>query len=130
MVKDILKLVAGKTREQATIDEFFRLAEKITDKFELRTLEQSLLKPKPIAKYKGQDQGRTNFKMKSLMITFPNKKVIGRWAKFIRVNQYKENNTWDSELFMCFLEALEKGRLKYKDKKLKFVTRNGREISL
>jgi len=132
MPKDITKFLGNKSREDVTIEEFFRLVDKCKDKFELRKLEQALLKPSPLAPYKGGEIGRTAFKKKTLTLTFPNEKVIQRWMKFIRISQYKEYNTWDVEVFMLFLELLESGRLIYKREKKKLIlkTKSGRKIHL
>lgn len=130
--KDIVKLVAGKSREESVIGEFFRLAEKAKDKFQLRKLEEKLLKPKPIAPYKGAKTSRTDFKKRTLMLALPNESHIQRWAKIIRVNQYKDNNTWDVDIFVELLNLLESGRLKFdrKEKKFKAVLRKGRKLTL
>lgn len=133
MPKDITKYVGkGKSREDATREEFFRLAGKAMDKWDLRKLEQSLLRPTPIAPYKGTETGRTEFKKRTLMLCFPNPGFIQRWSKFLRINQYKDNNTWDVEVFVKLLDLLESGRIIYdrKDKRLRLKTRDGRKITL
>jgi len=133
MPKDITKFVGkGISRETATREEFFRLVDKAIDKWELRKLEEALLKPTPIPPYKGTETGRTEFKKRTLMLAFPSSKYIDRWSKLIRINQYKDNNSWDVEVFELFLLALETGRVVYdrKGKRLRFKTRKGTKVTI
>jgi hypothetical protein len=116
MPKDITKFVRKHSRETVTREHFFKLADQCKNKFELRALEQSLLKPKPLPPYIGPAKGRTDFKKKSLNLTFPNEQYIQRWMKFLRINQFKEYNTWDVDIFVLLLEHLESGRLSFNSK--------------
>jgi len=129
---DITKFVGKKSREETMIGQFFRLVDKCKNKYEMRKLEQSLLKPQPIAKYQGGEVGRTEFKSRSLIVAFPNKSYIMRLKKFMRINSYKDNNTWDVSMFVEMLNLLESGRLTFnsKTKKFKMKTKKGKMVKL
>ena len=133
MKKGITRFISKKPREETLINEFFRLAKKVVnDKYALRELEEALLKPQPIPDYKGTEVGRTSFKRRSLIIAFPNETYIKRLQNHIRLNTYKDNNTWDVDIFIELINLLDSKRLLFNTKKKKFelTTRNGMKVTL
>ena len=129
---DITKFVSDKSREETMIHQFFRLAEQCGTKQEMRDLEQALLKPVPLAPYKGTEIGRTEFKARSLIMAFPSKDHIDRLKPYMRINSYKDNNTWDVDMFVEMINLLERGRLTFdsKKKKFKMKTKKGKMVTL
>lgn len=108
------KLIKGKSKE------------------EIRKIEQALLKPKPIDSYKGPKSGKSVFDKKSITITFPNGEYIKKLGKFMRVNTYMKNNTYDTGFLIELIELMEQGRLRWNKRQgcFYFKERVGRRIRL
>ncbi|KYK24174.1 hypothetical protein AYK24_06600 [Thermoplasmatales archaeon SG8-52-4] len=60
-------------------------------------------------------------------MTFPHSKDIERLGKFIRVNTYIDNNTYDINLFMEVIKKLESGEFVWNEKTNKLII-NKRKI--
>jgi len=101
-------------------------------KNETREIEQALLKPKPIPKYIGPKTGPSPFLKRSIRVTFPNPECITRLGKFLRVNTYIQNNTYDVDMIMELVKLMEEGRLHWnkREKSFYFKERVGRRIRL
>jgi hypothetical protein len=115
------------------LKEYLRLAIKAKTKQELRELEQALLKPSPIPSFKKQiTTGMSDFQLRTVTMTFPNKRYVEILSKYIRINQYKGNNSHDLDIFVEFINLLESGRLRFdpEEKKLKMVTKKGKVLKL
>lgn len=128
---DITTFVSKKSREQNVMAKFEKLIRGKSDK-EIREIEMQLLKPAPVPAYRGPKPVRADFKRRSLRLAFPNKSAIKRWAKWIRISQYVENNTHDVAIFMELLKLLENDRLAWDPKKKRFyvLSRKGVRIRL
>lgn len=133
MENDILKFAEAGTREEFLLKEFLRLAARTKTKQELRELEMALLKPAPIPSFKKQiTTGMSDFQLRTVTMTFPNKRYVEILGKFIRINSYKGNNSHDMDILVEFINLLESGRIVFdtEEKKLKLVTKKGRVLKL
>lgn len=92
---------------------------------EVREIEQSLLKPKPISKYIGPKSGPSPFIKRSIMVSFPHKEHIERLGKFLKVSTYIQNNTYDVDLIIELIRLMEEGRLHWNKRVKKFYFKEG-----
>ena len=132
-MRDITQFIKKRSHEESLIKKFISLSKKVKSKKELRELEMKLLRPKPIPKYMGQrTSGRSPFKKRSIIITFPNEGYIDKISKICRVGKYIENNTSDSGFIVEILNLFESGRLVWDKKKQKYYlkTRRGRMLRI
>lgn len=107
---DITKLIGNKSHTENKRAKFEKLIEG-KSKVEIRDIEMALLKPEPIKKYTGQLSGPSPYKQRTLVITFPNKEWIERLGKFIKINLYQENNTYDIAFLLELITLMEKDRI-------------------
>ncbi len=127
---DITKFISKKSHEEVLIGNFSTLAKKVKSKKELRILEMNLLKPKPIPIYTGQKtSGRSNFKKKSLLITFPDKSYIEKISNICKINTYIENNTYDIDFLIELIRLLESKRIIWnKERKKYYLKKKGKRL--
>lgn len=99
---------------------------------EIRKIEQALLKPKSIDTYKGPKSGKSGFEKRSITITFPNSEYIKKIGKFMRINTYMKNNTYDTKLLVEIIKLMEGGRLRWNKRQecFYFKERVGRRVRL
>lgn len=99
---------------------------------ERREIEQTLLKPKPISKYIGPKTGLSPFTKRSIMVTFPHKAHIEKLGRFIRINTYIQNNTYDVDMIIELTRLMEEGRLRWNKREGHFYFKEkvGRRIRL
>lgn len=129
---DINLIINRRTGEENQIARFDALSAGVKDKKKLRDLEMHLLKPSVIPKYKGPKSGKTNFEKCSLLFVFPSPQSIARLSKFITINTYMENNTYNVEFLMELIKLMERERIKWNSisKKFYMVTKTGKKIKL
>jgi hypothetical protein len=133
MENDIMKFADSGTREEFLLKEFLRLAAHAKNKQELRELEMALLKPTPIPSFKKQiTTGMSDFQLRTVTMTFPNKRYVESLSKYMRINSYKGNNSHDMDILVEFINLLESGRLRFdtEEKKLKLVTKKRKVLTL
>lgn len=128
----ISNFVSKKTREENKIGHFNNLLKKIDSKKEVRKVEVRLLKPDPIAPYRGKKTGLTAFQKKSLLIVFKTPEPIAELAKIIRVNSYVNNNTYDTDFLLELLNLINSRRLQWDKIKKKYYikTRSGKRMKI
>jgi hypothetical protein len=130
MSKDITKFVSKKSRELSIMEKFHKLI-KGKSESEIRDIELALLKPKPLPIYKGSKVGRSQFKKRSITLTFPAESWIDKFADYFKVNKYLDNNSYDIEFLMEIFRLFDKGRLRWdKDTKKLIVKTIRKEIVL
>ena len=118
---DITKFISKKSHEEVLIGNFSTLAKKVKSKRELRILEMNLLKPKPIPIYTGpKTSGRSSFKKKSILVTFPDKSYVKRISNICKVNTYIENNTYDINFLIELIKLLESKRIIWNKERNKY----------
>ena len=122
---DITKLLGKKTRERGIMSRFMKLI-KGKSKEEVRDIELALLKPAPLPKYGGKkSSAQSKWLAESITFSFPNKDIVERLGKFIKINTYIENNSYDIALFIEVLKLLENGTLQWKNETL-YLKRPGK----
>lgn len=115
-----------KTKEQHLIDRFEKLS-KDKSKKEIRKIEMALFRPLPIPIYRGKKSGLTIFKQKSIRLTFSSTNIIKLMSKFMRINTYIENNSYDCSIIECMFNLLNKRKIKFnKDKKRFKIKKKGK----
>lgn len=130
---DITKFINKESHEEVLIGNFSDLAKKAKSKKELRILEMNLLKPKPIPIYTGlKTSGRSVFKKRSIIITFPDKIYLKKISRICRVNTYIENNTHDTNFLTELIKLLESGKVIWNKEKNKYYIKkkNGKLLRI
>ena len=120
-----------RSHDESRIGHFDKLIKDKSDS-EIRKIEQALLKPKPIDPYKGPKSGKSSFDKRSITVTFPNGTYIKRVGRFMRVNTYIRNNTYDTAIPIEIMRLMETGRLRWNKKMKRFYFKEdiGRRIRL
>lgn len=121
MKKDITQFVSRKSHEENLIARFTDLVRKTKTKKEIRMLEMSLLRPKPIGKYKGQLPGKSLHAKRSIKLTFPSQQHIKIWAELFKVNTYVENNTYDIDFLIELFRLMKDGKVLWDKDKKRFI---------
>ena len=114
----------GKTREQGLIDRFEKLS-KSKSKREIRKIEMALLRPWPIPIYRGKKPGLTSFKQRSIRLTFSSAEMIELMGRFIKINTYVENNSYDCSIIECMFKLLDQKKIKFSKNKKRFKIKRG-----
>ena len=115
-----------KTLEGDVIKRFNKLIEG-KEKEDIRKIELSLLKPKPIAHYKGKRPSRlTDLKKKTVTVYFPDEKILMRFAKYLKIQTYIENNIHDVAFFLELLKLLENETIKWDEDNKHFAMKRGK----
>lgn len=118
---DITKFIGKKSHEEVLTGNFATLAKKAKSKKELRILEMNLLKPKPIPIYTGpKTSGRSAFKKRSVLMTFPDTLYIEKMSNICRVNTYIENNTHDVDFLVELIRLLESKKIIWNKERKKY----------
>lgn len=124
----ITEFIGGgkKTLEGDIVNRFTKLIEG-KSKEEVREIELSLLKPKPIAHYKGKRPSKlTDLNRRRVTIYFQNEKVLMRFSRFLKVQTYIENNIHEVGLLLEMLRLLESETLRWNEKGGHFLTKTGK----
>jgi hypothetical protein len=102
------------------------------NKKEIRSIEMALLKPRPIEEYKGAKAGPSQYKKRTIILTFPNEKWVERLGEFIKINSYIENNSYDIDFLLEMIKLMEKERIVFDKDKKKFykINRKGIKVRL
>lgn len=118
---EISQFVKKQDRETERIKQFYDIVKHVKTKQERRKIEMKLLKPTPIPVYIGKKAGRSRFQKCSLRLVFKNSNLIKRLSKFITINTYVENNSFDTEMFISFVDMLESGEMIWDKENKKFI---------
>jgi len=118
---DISNFVKKQDRESERVKQFYALVKEVKTKEERRLIEMKLLKPVPLPAYIGKKAGRSRFQKCSLRLVFKDPSIIKRLSKFITINTYIENNSFETEKFISFLCLLESGKIFWDEKKMQFI---------
>ena len=130
MGKDISELF-GKGGRETNVMERFAAAIKGKDASEVRIIEMTLLKPTAITPYTGPTMGRSDYEKRSITMAFKSEEDVDRLGKYIRINKFSHNNTYDVGILMEVLRLLESGRLRWSSKKNRLTVVSGdQEIRL
>lgn len=130
MSKDISKLF-GKGGRETSVMERFVIAIEDKDPEEIRVIEMTLLKPTAITPYTGPTMGRSDYDKRSITMAFESEEAVNRLGKFMRINKFSHNNTYDVGILMEVLRLLESGRLHWSPKKKRLTVISGdQEIRL
>lgn len=123
---DISKFIGGGSREEKKTEKFKKLS-KGKSKKEIRELEQKILTPSPIPKYKGKKPRTSDADKRKLLIYFRSLSEFDLFKKHIGVNDYQGANTRDLDMIMAFIECIDNGSIKWnpKTKKLYHYTKKG-----
>jgi len=132
-MKEITNLISNSkgSYEESKIKRFKQLIKGKSEK-EIRKIEQSLLKPIPIPKYRGPTAQKSDIEKRTIEITFPSETYIKRFAQFIKINTYIKCNTYDTEKLIELLRLMEEGRIRWNKTQrcYFFKERVGRRIRL
>lgn len=120
-----------KNREGKLIRKYEQLIKGKTNE-EKREIELQLLKPDVLPPYTGPKVNRGPLGKRTVKFFFPSNSDVELLAHHVKINNYVELNTYDTDLIMRFVELLEEGTLRY-DKNIKriiFVNDRGDEFPL